>query len=295
MVPTTRRLPPFALPQPGGGSPVADSNPRLRQWVRAVFRGGAVALITVPACLLQALLLALPGRAKVVFARLFWAAICRVMGISVRVLGAPANPGEHRPVVFASNHSSWLDVLTLGSKLGSAFVAKAEVGQWPIVRTIARLGRTEFVSRRITDTGRERDSMRARLNGGDNLILFPEGTSSDGSRVLPFRSPFFSVVEPTEGGKQPLIQPVSVVYDRLDGLPMGRATRPVCAWYGDMDLGSHFWRLMRHGRIRATILLHEPLEPSAYPSRKALSRDVWTRVAAGASLLRQNRPIPGLA
>ena len=85
--------------------------------------------------------------------------------------------------------------------------------------------------------------MRARLAAGDNLILFPEGTSSDGSRVLPFRSAFFSVVETATAPGAPLIQPVSVVYDRLGGLPMGRASRPVFAWYGDMELGSHFWRL----------------------------------------------------
>ena len=74
--------------------------------------------------------------------------------------------------------------------------------------------------------------MRERLAAGDNLVLFPEGTTSDGSRVLPFRSSFFAIAE---GEDPPLIQPVSVVYDRLGGLPTGRASRPVFAWYGDMD------------------------------------------------------------
>ena len=83
------------------------------------------------------------------------------------------------------------------------------------------------------------------LKAGDNLILFPEGTSSDGSRVLPFRTSFFAVAEVRAGedrSELPLIQPVSVVYDRLGGLPTGRASRPVFAWYGDMDIASHFWR-----------------------------------------------------
>jgi 1-acyl-sn-glycerol-3-phosphate acyltransferase len=245
---------------------------------------------------IQAVLLVLPGRGKVVFARTYWAVVSRAMGLNVRVIGTPARPVGGRQIVFACNHSSWLDIPALGGTLEACFIAKEEVGRWPVIRTIARLGRTVFVTRRASETGRERDSMRARLAAGDNLILFPEGTSSDGSRVLPFRSSFFSIVEEGGDGKRPLIQPVSIVYDRLDGLPMGRSSRPVCAWYGDMDLGSHFWRLARYHRLRVTILLHAPIDPAGYPSRKALSRVVWQTVADGAATLRQNRPVqPGSA
>ncbi len=138
-----------------------------------------------------------------VFARLYWAVLCRLMGLQVRMLGRPARRGlgtPGRPVVFASNHSSWLDVLVLGGTLEACFVAKEEVGRWPVVRTVARLGRTVFVSRRAQDTGRERDGHAARLAAGDNLLLFPEGTSNDGSRVLPFRSAFFSICEAERAG-----------------------------------------------------------------------------------------------
>ena len=131
--------------------------------------------------------------------------------------------------------------------------------------------------------------MRERLRAGDNLILFPEGTSSDGSRVLPFRSSFLAVAE-AAGGPPPVIQPVSIVYDRLGGLPTRRASRPVFAWYGDMDIASHFWRLGQHPGMRVTVLLHAPLDPAAFPDRKALSQAVWRTVADGASTLRQNRP-----
>ena len=97
--------------------------------------------------------------------------------------------------------------------------------------------------------------MRATLRAGDKLILFPEGTSSDGSRVLPVRSSSFALAEMKPGDELadiPLVQPVSVVYDRLGGLPAGRASRPVFAWYGDMDIASHFWRLAQHIGLRAT-------------------------------------------
>lgn len=293
MVTTIRRMPPLGLPAYGGYGALPGGCSRLSQKVRAVWRAGAALAFTVPVAVVQALLILLPGRGKVVLARLYWAGICRLMGVRVRVIGTPAPRTGGRAVVFASNHSSWLDVLVLGGTLEACFVAKSEVGRWPVIRTVARLGRTVFVSRRASQTGRERDGMRARLDAGDNLILFPEGTSSDGSRVLPFRSAFFSIVEERGSGgeaAQPLIQPVSVVYDLLAGLPMGRANRAISAWYGDMDLGSHFWRLARYRGLRATVLLHAPIDPAGFASRKALSQAVWQSVAEGAATLRQNRP-----
>ena len=134
--------------------------------------------------------------------------------------------------------------------------------------------------------------MRSRLASGDNLILFPEGTTSDGSRVLPFRSAFLSIAElpVTDDGRPPLVQPVSVVYDRLAGLPTGRANRPLFAWYGDMDLFSHFWRLTQQCGLRVTVVLHTPLDPRDFPSRKALAAATWEATAGGAATLRQNRP-----
>ena len=260
---------------------------RLR-WARRV----VLALLwTVPCAAIQAVLLHLPGRGKKWLARIYWAGICRVLGVERRVIGQVVSTG--RPILFACNHTSWLDVPTLGGTLEACFVAKAEVGTWPVVRTIARLGRTVFVSRRARETGRERDSMRARLLGGDNLILFPEGTSSDGARILPFRSPFFAVVEGVSHDRLPLIQPVSIVFDRLDYLPARRSTRPVSSWYGDMDLGGHFWRLARHRHLRATILLHDPIDPAAYPSRKAIAQAVWTVISVGNAALRQGREAKG--
>jgi 1-acyl-sn-glycerol-3-phosphate acyltransferase len=242
---------------------------------------------------IQALLLMLPGDINKAFSQIYWAGLCHILGLQVRVIGAVAErTADGRPVVFVSNHSSWLDVLVLGGRLKACFIAKDQVAGWPVIGTIARLGRTVYVRRSRASTGRERDDMGARLSGGDNLILFPEGTTSDGSRVLPFRSAFLSVAElkVTPDAQTPIVQPISVVYDRLAGLPMGRSSRPLFAWYGDMDIGSHFWRLAQHQGLRASVLLHQPIDPAAYASRKDLSRAMWDIVADGASTLRQNRP-----
>jgi lyso-ornithine lipid O-acyltransferase len=261
--------------------------------VRVVRRGLAVLVWTLASMLVQAVCLVLPGQAKVRFARVYWAVFARLIGIKVRVIGAPVKRSDGRRVIYVSNHSSWVDIPVVGGVLEGRFVAKGDVSGWPVVGTIARLGRTVFVSRSRASIGKERDAMRSVLGAGDNLILFPEGTSSDGSRVLPFRTSFFAVAELQKGedrSELPVIQPVSVVYDRLGGLPAGRASRPVFAWYGDMDIASHFWRLTQNIGLRATVVLHTPLDPARFEDRKVLSQAVWQIVADGASTLRQNRP-----
>jgi len=262
---------------------------RLARRLRAASRVALVVTWTLFACSLQAVLLRLSGRAKVRFARIYWLVFCRLIGLRVRRIGTPARRAEHagRPVVFVANHCSWLDVAVLGSVLHACFVSKGDVDSWPGVNVVARLGRTVFVSRQRSTTRAERDLMLGRLAAGDNIVLFPEGTTSDGARVLPFRSSFLSIAE---GEDPPIVQPISVVYDRLAGLPTGRATRPLFAYYGDMSIGPHFWRLAAWRHFRASMLLHAPLDPRDYADRKALTRAVWQAVTEGAATLRQNRP-----
>ncbi len=263
---------------------------RLVRQARAARRGAGAVAWTLVACLIQALLLALPGHAKVAFARFYWATITRLIGLDVCVIGA-AVPG--RRVIFAANHSSWLDIPVLGGRFEACFVSKDEIARWPLVSTVAKLGRTVFVSRQRTATGRERDDMHGRMVAGDNLLLFPEGTSSDGGRVLPFRTSFFSIAEQAAWpeGDPPLIVPISVVYDRLAGLPTGRSSRSVFAWYGDMNLASHFWQLAQWRGMRVTVLIHPPLDPREFATRKVLAQAAWDAVAGGAAALRQNRPV----
>ncbi len=299
-----KRLPlirrPAEPPEEGWNALSLPTNRLLVRRFRAVRRGLAVLLWTLVSLLVQALMIGLPGRGKVVFARVYWAVMCRLVGVRVRMIGPRlrGRAADGRPIVYVSNHSSWLDVLVLGGRLEACFIAKEEVAGWPLISWIAKLGRTVYVRRQRTSTARARDDMRQRLSGGDNLILFPEGTTSDGSRVLPFRSAFLSIAElpATPDGRPPLVQPVSVVYDRLGYLPAGRNTRPLFAWYGDMDIGSHFWRLAQNRGLRATVLLHAPLDPASFPSRKALAQATWAAVADGAAMLRQNRaPRPASA
>jgi 1-acyl-sn-glycerol-3-phosphate acyltransferase len=297
--------PPGRLPsgRKATGRPTVEGDAALwirprRRPLRPVARLLLVLPWTVLCGIVQSFLLLLPGRAATHIPRIYWRGMCVILGLRLRVIGTPlrATP-DGRPIVYVSNHSSWVDILALGSRLDAAFIAKEEVATWPVIRTIARLGRTTYVRRQRNSTARERDEMRARLAAGDSLILFPEGTTSDGARVLPFRSAFLSIAElpATSDGKPPIVQPVSIVYDRLSGLPVGRASRPTFAWYGDMDIASHFWQLAQHGGMRVTILLHPAIDPRDFPNRKSLTQAVWQASANGAARLRQNRPTPAPA
>lgn len=265
----------------------------MRRWLSLGRRSLAIVIWTFIAIPLQTVLIALPGRGRVRFARFYWRTFTRLVGLEIRLLGEPLHsPAGGRRVVFVCNHSSWLDIPVLGGILEACFIAKAEVGAWPVIRTIARLGRTEFVSRRKSRTGLENRAIAERLTAGDDLILFPEGTTSDGARVLPFRSSFFAIAE---GSEPPILQPISIVYDRLDGLPVLRTTRPLFAWYGDMEIGPHFWRLAQHGGLRASVVVHAPVDPLLFRDRKLLARSLWQVVASSAADLRQNRPAAPLA
>jgi 1-acyl-sn-glycerol-3-phosphate acyltransferase len=256
--------------------------------LRAFRRVAVVLLFTPFACLIQAVLLLCAPVGRVTFAAFYWKTVSQMIGLHVRVVGAPVQQAGdvRRPVIYVCNHSSWLDIPALGGVLRACFVSKDDVAGWPIVGTIARLGRSVFVSRSRQGIGRERDQMNERMRAGDDLILFPEGTSSDGSRVLPFHSSFFAAAY---GESMPLIQPVSVVYDRLENLPVGRNSRTAFSWFGDMSLAPHVWRVAQwHGK-RVSLLFHTPLDPADFPSRKALSQATWEAVADGAAVLRQNR------
>ncbi len=281
------------LPRLGDISETPAAQPRLLRHARAFRRVAAVLLLLPFAVAIQSVLLLLPGREKILFATFFWRSITRLIGLEVRIAGTPAGMQRttpNRPIIYVCNHSSWLDIPAIGGQVHGRFVAKDDVAAWPIISTVARLGRTVFVSRNRGSTLKERDEMQATLAAGDDLFLFPEGTSSDGSRVLPFRSSFFAAAY---GRAVPLIQPVSIVYDRLAGLPVTHASRGVFSWYGDMTLAPHVWQVAQWRSKRASLLFHPPIDPADYPDRKVLSQVTWQAVADGAAALRQNRPLPG--
>lgn len=202
---------------------------------------------------------------------------CRCLGIDVVRRGAPSTA---RPTLFVSNHSSYLDIEVLGSLIECSFIAKAEMIHWPMIGWLARLQRSVFVDRRRSNVSEHANEVAIRLAQGDNLVLFAEGTTSDGNRLLPFKSALFTVAEQASADRPLTIQPVSVVATALDGMPLGRSLRPIYAWYGDMPLFDHAWRVMTLGRVTVVVEFHEPFV-AAGMTRKALAARCEEEVLAG--------------
>ena len=245
--------------------------------VRRLIAYFALTLALMP---VQALLVMLGARAAERLPILYHKLCCRLMGIEIVTVGAMS---ERRPTLFVSNHTSYLDITVLGALIPGSFVAKAEVARWPVYGWLAKLQRTVFVERKRQTSHIQRDQLQQRLGGRDNLILFPEGTSNDGNRVLPFRSALLSVAETPagDGDAALVIQPVSVAYVALNGIPMGHGLRPLVAWYGDMTLGPHLWQFSRLGKVTVVVEFHPPVDLKEVGSRKDLTRYCLGLVANG--------------
>jgi len=207
--------------------------------------------------------------------------VCRLIGVRLEIDGAVA---RERPVLLIANHTSWLDIPVLSAVAPVSFVAKKEVGTWPGVSTLARLQRTVFVDReRRSAVGDTAGEIIDRLAAGDTIVLFAEGTSSDGNRVLPFRTSLFAAAKPSPATRpvsadiagvlaRAVVQTVSIAYTRLHGVPLGRADRPLVGWYGDMDLPPHAWELLKAGPLDARIVVGPPVPLEDFADRKALAR-----------------------
>lgn len=196
-----------------------------------------------------------------------------------------------RPLLCVANHVSYLDIIALGSFVQGSFVAKAEVRGWPGFGILARLARTVFIDRRQTAVARSRSQIADALRRGEPLILFPEGTSSDGNRVLSFRSSLFNVAEQDVDGQPVTVQPVSIAYTRHWGVPMGYGLRPLYAWYGDMDLATHLWEVLLEGGFTVEIDLLEPVTLAQCGDRKALARHCESAVRRGMNGALSGRPV----
>jgi len=210
---------------------------------------GAAGAVLVPT---QAVVQKFAPHARPRVPSLFLKLACSSLGLQVRVQGAPLV--KKGGVLFVSNHIGWADIPVLGSKLLASFVAKAEIDGWGIFGYLTR------------------------LQGA--IYVFPEGTNSDGTRVLPFKSSLFAVAE---GPDAPdfVIQPITLAYTRVNGMPVTRRILPSLAWVGDTELKPHIAEFMRLGKIRADILVHEGVRPADFADRKALARHCQRVVAEG--------------
>ena len=176
--------------------------------------------------------------------------------------------------LYISNHISYLDIPILGSNYPLRFVAKSEVEVWPLFGFLAKLARTIFISRNRFDSLNQKSKIFKSLSSDEKVFIFPEGTTSDGNRVLDFKSSSFSALE----GKNLIIQPIVILYSELNGIPINRWLRPIIAWYGDMDLKPHLSALVNLRSIRARLIYLDKVNAKNFSSRKNLSKHLENKI-----------------
>jgi 1-acyl-sn-glycerol-3-phosphate acyltransferase len=250
-------------------------------WLRIAI--GAIVLLAVTLLLLPFQLLGLRFNWKIrrFLPRLWHRVACRVLGIRVRVHGVPE---AKRPLLLAANHASWKDILVLGSVADVVYIAKSEVRGWPVFGVLARLQATIFVEREQRQkTGEQVNEIAERLAAGEIVVLFPEGTTSDGNRLLEVKSSLFGAAAsavPHAPDGIVHIQPVSIAYTGLHGMAMGRYHRPIAAWPGDIELMPHLMGILRAGAVDVDVDFGERVDYTRTSNRKAVSRTVEARIRA---------------
>ena len=198
------------------------------------------------------------------------------LGVRVHVRGALA---PERPMVLVANHVSWLDIPVLAAIAPVRFVSKAEVGAWPVIGQLARLCRTVFIERgNHGAVGAKAGEVVDALDAGDLVIIFPEGTTSDGNRVLPFKSGLLGAVRGAVGARDLHVQPLSIVHTHASGLLLGRARRHHAAYPGGVSLGSSLGRVLGEGSLDVAVDWGEPLPYPATAPRKAFAAVLEGRI-----------------
>lgn len=240
----------------------------LAGWLRVIWRGGALGLLTYGGLVL---LLALRLIERPLFRQARpWTPyitqfVCRsafvVLRIGYSIEGTPMSA----PGAMVANHSSWLDIFALNAAARVYFVAKSEVAGWAGIGWLARATGTVFIARRGAEAKRQQQAFEGRLRAGHQLLFFPEGTSTDGQRVLPFKSTLFAAFFEVDAPLQ--IQPVTLIYHGPDG-----ADPRHYGWWGDMAFAPHLLMVLADARPGLVeVVFHPPLRVADFPDRKGLS------------------------
>lgn len=219
----------------------------------------------------------LAGRVPILFHKILtW-----LIGVRIHTSGKMSGS---RPLLIVSNHVSWLDIPVLSTLGPLSFVAKAEMAGWPFFGQLAWLQRTIFVKREARRrSGDQANAIADRLSAKDIIVLFPEGTTSDGHQMVPFKTPLFEAARfalVTSDQDHAVVQPVAIDYTRLHGLPLGRQWRQRVAWPGEVGLGEHLLPLIEKGALDVTVHFGEPILFTAQSKRKEVAAQARASIRA---------------
>ncbi len=205
----------------------------------------------------------------------FYHKIClRIFGIKIKTFGKVS---INSPILLISNHASYLDIIILGSLFKTSFIAKKEISKWPLLGILAKLQNTIFIDRRVSSLKNQENQIIKHLNEKKNLVIFPEGTSSDGNRVLPFKSSLFNIFEKNLNSKI-LIQTITIVYKKINGIPMNRTERKNITWHSNMDLIPNIFNVLKKLSIEVEVIFNDEFLPSKEYDRKKLALHCWEKI-----------------
>jgi len=243
--------------------------------IRVVLIALTFVVLTLVLLPFQLIGLAFDLRLQRTIPHLYHRVLCALIGVRIREIGMRSTAN---PALILSNHVSWLDICVISALSPVVFVAKSEVARWPVFGWLAKLQRTIFINRQARhQTGAATREIAGRLLSGDAVVLFAEGTSSDGIRVLPFRSSLVGAVHHALGNSTHhtsiTVQPMSLAYVGFGGVPMGRGLRECVAWYGDVDLIPHLLHVLSSGAVDVTVSWGEAMAYDMSADRKTIARD----------------------
>lgn len=239
------------------------------------------------------------GRYSPVLPRLFHTLGCIFLGMKVNVIGTPS---ADKPTLIVSNHISWTDIIAVGSKANVTFVAKSEIKNWFFVGFMASLQRTLYVDRkRRSDAHRASKEMGERMASGGAVLLFAEGQSDIGTHVLPFRSALIGAAQHAmqeAGAGEVMIQPLTIAYTKLQGLPVGRTDRSFIAWIKSKSVKQNIVEILTGGTREVTLAFGTPRPLNADSDRKKVAKEAEIEVRRMLVALNRGLPIdanPALA
>ncbi len=228
------------------------------------------------------------GKQVPIWISLAWhKAALKILGMRVKIHGEKIP--SYQSGMFCSNHLSYLDIMVLGSVIGGRFVSRADVRHWPLIGYLAKRQGTIFIERNKKHAEQHIAMLGNALHKSVPLIVFAEGTSTDGVKVLPMKSTLFQPLTLNTDISIP-IQPVTISYKKHCGLPMGRIYEPLCAWYGDMDLASHLSEFLTLGAIDVEVIFHPTTSIEKFDgNRKLLAEHLHQEIKQGLATIRQYR------
>ena len=207
--------------------------------------------------------------------------LLKILGVKVKLIGQNTRV---RPLILAGNHTSYLDIIILGSIMPICFIAKEEIKYWFLFGFLAKMQNTIFIKRKNYKTLESLNSISKELDNKSAVVLFPEGTTNSGKKVLNFKSSLFNLFENNNTLR---LQNFSLCYTHVNDMPIDNRTRPQISWYGDMNIISHLSNFLKISCVNATVVFH-PILPLKGLDRKSISVSSVKQVKQGISLAFKN-------